>query len=217
VSLEFAKFFQCRFLVKDEKMTSHFYGEIPTVCQNSTIIEELGQIDYIFSDKTGTLTCNLMEFRNIFIAGTNYGSIEDLLGDSELPQVDNVKFYDSRLSEDLYNPKRPNHKKVKDAVTHLAVCHTALYEGEGADIKYFCSSPDETALINFALFAGYRYESIDDKGTLIVDVKGEKLQYKLLHVLEFNSKRKRMSVILENSDGEIELFIKGADTMIIKR
>jgi phospholipid-transporting ATPase len=60
-------------------MTSHFYGEIPTVCQNSTIIEELGQIDYIFSDKTGTLTCNLMEFRNIFIAGTNYGSIEDLL------------------------------------------------------------------------------------------------------------------------------------------
>jgi phospholipid-transporting ATPase len=102
-------------------------------------------------------------------------------------------------------------------VTHLAVCHTALYEGEGADIKYFCSSPDETALINFALFAGYRYESIDDKGTLIVDVKGEKLQYKLLHVLEFNSKRKRMSVILENSDGEIELFIKGADTMIIKR
>jgi phospholipid-transporting ATPase len=32
-------------------------------CRNSDLIEEMGQVEFIFSDKTGTLTCNIMEFK----------------------------------------------------------------------------------------------------------------------------------------------------------
>ncbi len=41
--------------------------------RTSDINEDLGQIEYIFSDKTGTLTCNIMEFRKCFIQGVSYG------------------------------------------------------------------------------------------------------------------------------------------------
>lgn len=42
--------------------------------QSSNLNEELGQIEYVFSDKTGTLTCNIMEFKK-FVAGTvGYGT-----------------------------------------------------------------------------------------------------------------------------------------------
>lgn len=41
--------------------------------KNSDLIEELGQVEMIFSDKTGTLTCNVMEFKKCIIDDCIYG------------------------------------------------------------------------------------------------------------------------------------------------
>ena len=72
VTLEMVKVFQGIVMRNDPKMTSR--DDIKTSVQSSNLNEELGQINYVFSDKTGTLTQNLMEFKNICIGQRSYGT-----------------------------------------------------------------------------------------------------------------------------------------------
>lgn len=107
--------------------------------------------------------------------------------------------------------------------TLLAVCHTVLLDDPVSEdcpspsIKYKAQSPDEAALVSAAKDVGFTFLKREDN-RVTVDILGTQKVFYILHVLEFNSDRKRMSVIVrKEGDEQVVLLCKGADTVVFER
>ncbi|WFD34905.1 P-type phospholipid transporter [Malassezia cuniculi] len=217
VTMEVVKFQQAALIGSDLDL---YYEptDTPALCRRSNLVEDLGQVDYVFSDKTGTLTRNEMEFRQASIAGVAFASekgeasIEDEYDGNEL--VGGQRTW-AELPGILDSGTRFG-RAVDDFVTLLAVCHTVIPETIDGRVVFQASSPDEAALVAGAQSLGYTFTTRTPRAVNI-DVRGKSQTFQVLQVCEFNSTRKRMSTIVRRPDGRIVLMTKGADTVILPR
>ena len=107
-------------------------------------------------------------------------------------------------------------KAIREFMLHIATCHTIVIDkNTGA---FNSASPDELALVEGVRERGYVFQGKDRNNCLTVKTPdGYMMKYELLNVLEFNSTRKRMSVIVKDMQTyEIVLLTKGADSIIEK-
>lgn len=222
VTLEMTKFFQAMFIQWDYMIFDKEKGMAASV-QSSNLNEELGMVHYIFSDKTGTLTQNIMEFKRFSVAGFSYGSLNPKKG-NYAPGVTNVNFEDETFIEHMNDSGHQNHENIKRYIECLGLCHTVITEEKVNDqgekyILYNASSPDELALVNAARHFGFSFKERDDDSNMVIESKltGTSLHYQLLNVIEFDSARKRMTVIVRCPDGRVMVICKGADSIIEKR
>ncbi|CDQ96613.1 unnamed protein product, partial [Oncorhynchus mykiss] len=222
VTLEVVKFTQALFINWDVEM---YYAETdtPAMARTSNLNEELGQVKYLFSDKTGTLTCNVMHFKKCTIAGITYGHFPDLDVDrsiedfSPLPSssLNSTEFDDPTLIQNI-EENHPTSAQICEFLTMMAVCHTVVPEREEDQLIYQASSPDEGALVKGAKGLGFVFTA-RTPGSVIMEARGKEKSFELLNVLEFSSNRKRMSVVVRTPDGKLRLYCKGADNVIFER
>uniref|UniRef100_A0A5B6ZKJ8 Phospholipid-transporting ATPase n=1 Tax=Davidia involucrata TaxID=16924 RepID=A0A5B6ZKJ8_DAVIN len=247
VSIEIVKVLQSIFINQD----IHMYCEEadkPAHARTSNLTEELGQIDTILSDKTGTLTCNSMEFVKCSVAGTAYGRgvteveksmakrkgsplvqqmvnggdhVDDSAGTKSL--IKGYNFKDERITNGNW-VNEPHADVIQKFLRLLAICHTAIPEVDEdmGRVSYEAESPDEAAFVVAARELGFEFYKRTQTSVSLNEldpVSGRKVErsYKLLNVLEFNSSRKRMSVIVRNEEGKLLLLCKGADSVMFER
>uniref|UniRef100_A0A6Q2WWM1 Phospholipid-transporting ATPase n=1 Tax=Esox lucius TaxID=8010 RepID=A0A6Q2WWM1_ESOLU len=217
VSVEVIRLGQSKFINWDLQM---YYREkdTPAKARTTTLNEQLGQIEYIFSDKTGTLTQNIMAFKKCTIAGQTFGEKQHNTNtvDFSWNKYADRKFeyQDHSLVACIRSGKN---KEALEFFKLLSLCHTVMVEqNENDELVYQAASPDEGALVTAARNFGFVFLS-RTQDTITVSELDQKNTYEMLALLDFNSDRKRMSIILRFPDGRIRLYCKGADTVIYER
>ena len=203
--------------------------DIPdTVVRTSTIPEDLGRIEYLLSDKTGTLTQNEMLLKKIHVGTVAYAGdameevnayIHQAFGQSGQPAHMNGNI--------ITKTRREIGVRVRDLVTALALCHNVTPtrdEINGKEVtSYQASSPDEIAIVEFTESVGLRLSHRDRQNITVQSVDTGRIVLRALikDIFPFTSDSKRMGIVVEltcdSSDGqstELWFFQKGADAVM---
>ncbi|KAH7089567.1 phospholipid-translocating P-type ATPase-like protein [Paraphoma chrysanthemicola] len=212
-----------------------------TIVRTSTIPEDLGRVEYLLSDKTGTLTQNEMVMKKIHVGTVSYANeamdeVSTYIRQCFTPAAGEAPMLvtpSSAYTVPLTSATRTRREigsRVRDVVLALALCHnvTPTTEEENGELvtTYQASSPDEIAIVRWTEAVGLKLLSRDresmtlescDSGNVVVRVR-------ILNVFPFTSEGKRMGIVVKfyhgtassssDDDGEIWFYQKGADTVM---
>ena len=241
ITMEVVKMIQAYMIDNDIDMKNHSENRFSKAF-DSSLNEELGQIEYIFSDKTGTLTSNTMEFKFCYIGNSFFGDnnfIERRKTFVRRPTFVNKRagftysFEDKNLMKLLNGSTSGDLQRIifenvsgksvfslnnlaeiaRHFLMTISLCHECIIESNG--VSYQGPSPDEVTLVDAARHLGYAFLKSTNSGKVVL-VNGEETEFETLNFFEFDSARKRASVVIRH-EGFVKLLIKGADSIIIDR
>lgn len=206
VMLEIARFVHALFISSDKDMSSE---GISSKCHNSNVIEDLGTIDYILSDKTGTITKNSMTLKYVHVGNSPDLEEPNSFFDSLQHTIDR-----SNVEHCISNILSNGDSKEKNDILmllNMLICNSVEilnHNPEGV-------SQEELCFLEAASKSGFNLAERAEH-YVIISILGTKIKLDILGTREFISKRQRMDVVVKIF-GKTYLLVKGSDQKLLDR
>lgn len=214
VNLDLAKTHYSIKMMKDKKISE-------TIVRSSTIPEELGRISYLFTDKTGTLTQNVMEFKKLQLRPPLVFDRDGMDNLREKLKLSFLMEYESK--EDAVkniNVDRKDHEnlsKLLKIARAMAICHnvTPVMDDVSRERVYQAASPDEVALVKFCETIKLELTERTEEKIVLRTPTGLVEEYEVLNIFPFTSETKRMGIIVRHKEtSRITFYMKGAESVL---
>ncbi|ORD96544.1 AT8A1 [Hepatospora eriocheir] len=193
--IEICKIYHAYIISIDKDMFRDLDGtNVNSRCRNTAVIEDLGSIDYILTDKTGTLTENSMTLKLLHNFTTGQKNISNLLEEIITSNINNLS--GENREKELF-------------LLNMLICNSVEIYND----NYEGISQEELSILNLLKEHGYFFESRTPE-KIILNLNGAKLKVYILSNLDFSSKRQRQSIICK-INGKILLFTKGSDQKLL--
>ncbi|KAG6016362.1 hypothetical protein E4U43_003747, partial [Claviceps pusilla] len=188
------------------------------VVRTSTIPEDLGRIEYLLSDKTGTLTQNDMEMKKVHVGTVSYANeaMDEVKSyvqqgfhiqpttepSSQTMLITPSSTFSSTANVGATRTRREIGARVRDVVLALALCHNVtptIDTEDGKEItSYQASSPDEIAIVKWTESVGLKLSSRDRKSMTLESAETGRpvVRVRILEAFPFTSDGKRMGIIV---------------------
>ena len=203
VNLDVGKIVYSFFIMRDAEIEG-------TIVRTSTIPEELGRIQFLLTDKTGTLTQNEMVFKRLHVGTQLYTS--DMTAEVQRHLLA------SHVAETRGGKATPAAARIRNSLETLALCHNVspVTDDDGS-FSYQAASPDEVALVKYADLTGLKLEARDMSSLSLRTPNDDLHVYDILAIFPFTSASKRMGIVVRRRDtGQIAFHVKGADVVMLQ-
>ena len=193
-TIEVCRLFLMGIMAYDKYMVEEDRGKASP--HNSNMIGQLGLVTHVLSDKTGTLTENVMHLNKF---------------------TDEIGTYETDAFIKMAQNEPEYVTKSKTFIEALALCNTVIVFDNQGTLEYNAESPDESAFVQFAADVGVKLIEREPE-YILIENQGQKQKYNILSLLPFNSDRKRMSIVIQREGEENAIvFTKGADSVMYQR
>ncbi|KAL4487095.1 hypothetical protein ABPG72_001547 [Tetrahymena utriculariae] len=202
VTLEIVKYLQGQLLSKDKNFVNSLSDELVEV-NSSNLTDQLGQVKYILTDKTGTLTANIMKFKAL--------SLNSVCYEYNYEQDKHGILMSQKLIDLLKNAEE--NQIEYEALMCMNLCHELLIEQQEGKRLYLGTSPDEECIMDFCIQIGIYLESVDEHKVMTIydSINNTRLQFKLIALHEYRSDIRKMSVLVQNlSTKQYKIYQKGS-------
>ena len=178
---------------------------------NSRIIDEMSHVNAVITSKS-MLLAHKPTLKRVFLNGVSYG--QDITTKKLSQNIENDLLQNRTIMRTFYDPSLKASDETRMFFLHSTLCHSATLVGNSEKFNYVSRFPDDEHLLKLAASCGFMLTGRTETDSYVL-VGDETYHFKTKRIIHSSLRHPRISIIVEDSEGQLILLTRGVYKVMI--